>query len=310
MTAPRPSSPPRSEQSAAAPGAAEPGPAAHSARARRRRLWLGLLTLCGLSRRGFFIPNSSARSVTPAGARAPYPAAEARLAGRAAACRQVLAWADELGADLARIGTEPAPAPRWTQGWFPRLDGAVAYTLVRRLRPRRIVEVGAGHSTRFLAAAARDGGLEARLTAIDPAPRASLAGLPVELLRRPVQQVDPGVFAALGAGDVLAIDSSHVLMPGSDVDVLLNRVLPALPAGVLVHVHDIFLPDDYPAAWDWRGYNEQLGVLPLLLGAGWEVVFASHYAASRLAAAVEASVVGRLPRPDGALESSLWLERR
>jgi hypothetical protein len=94
------------------------------------------------------------------------------------------------------------------------------------------------------------------------------------------------------------------------VDLLLGRVLPALPPGALVHLHDIFLPDDYPAAWDWRGYNEQLGVLPLLLGGAWEVVFASHYVATRMARALEASVVARLPRPPEAPESSLWIERR
>ena len=57
-------------------------------------------------------------------------------------------------------------------------------------------------------------------------------------------------------------------MPGTDVDFLLNRILPALPAGVLVHVHDVFLPDDYPADWEWRGYNEQLGVAALIQGRG------------------------------------------
>ena len=72
----------------------------------------------------------------------------------------------------------------------------------------------------------------------------------------------------LAPGDVLSIDSSHILMPGTDVDILLNRVLPALPAGVLVHIHDVFLPDDYPPAWSWRGYNEQLGVAALVQGGG------------------------------------------
>ena len=279
-------------------------------RALRRRLWFGLLTVCGLAKRGFFIPHRWAEAVTPAGARAPYPAAEALLAEREPRFVQTLAWIDALAEDLIRIGAEPAPAPRWTQAWFPRLDAAAAYTLVRRRRPGRIVEVGSGHSTRFLVQAVRDAGLDTRITAIDPAPRADLSGLPVELLRVPAQQAGAEAFAGLGPGDFLIIDSSHVLMPGSDVDLLLGRVLPGLPAGVLVHLHDIFLPDDYPAAWDWRGYNEQLGVLPLLLGGAWEVVFASHYVATRMARALEASVVARLPLAAEALESSLWIERR
>ena len=91
-------------------------------------------------------------------------------------------------------------------------------------------------------------------------------------------------------------------MPGSDVDFLLGHVLPALPSGVVVQIHDIFLPDDYPPDWDWRGYNEQLGVLPLLLGGAWRVVFASHYAATRLADAVARSAVGPIALPEGAHE--------
>ena len=116
-------------------------------------------------------------------------------------------------------------------------------------------------------------------------------------------------FAALAAGDLLLIDSSHILMPGSDVDLIFGQVLPRLPEGVLLHVHDVFLPDDYPAAWAWRGYNEQLAVLPLLFGGGWEVLFSSHYAASRMTAAVASSAVADLPLSAGAFESGLWLRK-
>ena len=280
------------------------------ARALRRRFWFGLLTVSGLARRGFFIPSRHADAARPAGARRPYAAAEARLAGCEAEFREVLGWLDTYGEDLLRIGSDPAPAPRWAQSWFPRLDGAMAYTLVRHLAPRRIVEVGSGHSTRFFARAVRDGGLDTAITAIDPAPRATISDLPVTLLRATVQHAGMEVFSALSAGDFLTIDSSHVLMPGSDVDLLLGRVVPALPPGAILHLHDIFLPDDYPEAWDWRGYNEQLGVLPLLLDGAWEVLFASHYVATRMVAALEGSVAARLPLDPEAIESSLWLRKR
>jgi hypothetical protein len=280
------------------------------ARALRRRLWFGLLTVSGLARRGFFIPSRYADAASPAGARPPYAAAEARLAGCEAGFREALGWLETYGEDLLRIGSEPAPAPRWAQSWFPRLDGAMAYAMVRRFAPQRIVEVGSGHSTRFFARAVRDGGLDTAITAIDPAPRATIADLPVTLLRATVQRAGMGVFSELSAGDFLAIDSSHVLMPGSDVDQLLGRVVPALPSGAILHLHDIFLPDDYPAAWDWRGYNEQLGVLPLLLDDAWEVLFAGHYVATRMAVALEGSVAARLPLEPEAIESSLWLRKR
>jgi hypothetical protein len=71
-------------------------------------------------------------------------------------------------------------------------------------------------------------------------------------------------FPPLGPGDILFIDSSHQVKPGSDVEFLLKAVLPLLPAGVHVHFHDIFLPDDYPPQWEWRRYNEQAAVAALI----------------------------------------------
>ena len=142
------------------------------------------------------------------------------------------------------------------------------------------------------------------------APRASLSDLPVRWVEATLQDAGEAIFESLGPGDVLFIDSSHIAMPGSDVDMLLNRVLPALAAGVRVHLHDVFLPDDYPVEWAWRGYNEQLCVAALLQGGAWRPLFASHYAATRMAEAVAASAVGRLPLAPGAHESSLWLEKQ
>jgi hypothetical protein len=116
-------------------------------------------------------------------------------------------------------------------------------------------------------------------------------------------------FARLAAGDILFIDSSHILMPGTDVDFLLNEVLPTLPAGVLLHLHDIFLPDDYPASWGWRGYNEQAAIAALLDGR-WEPLFASRYVVTRLSSLIRDGVIPQLPLLPGAFETSLWLTRR
>lgn len=278
-------------------------------RARRRGLWLGLLTVLGIAKRGYFIPHRYAGALAPAGTRPPYPAMESLFRAAEPRFREVLGWIGDFEATLAAIGEAPAPAPHWDQAWFPRLDAAAAYAITRRTRPARIVEVGSGHSTRFFAKALADGGVAARLVAIDPAPRATIDGLPVDLLRTTVQAAGVAPFAALAAGDILSVDSSHILMPGSDMDTLLGHVLPMLPEGVLVHVHDIFLPEDYPAAWAWRGYNEQLGIQALLLGGGWDVLFAARYVTERMAEALPAVVRARLPLPTGAVESSLWLRK-
>lgn len=211
---------------------------------------------------------------------------------------------EQHAADLEKIGAAPPPAPRWNQDWFPRLDAAAAYAMVRSLRPRRIVEVGSGHSTRFLARAVADGSLDTRITAIDPKPRATLAGLDVEWLSSPVQQIV--AFPPLGEGDILFIDSSHQVKPGSDVEFLLKAVLPLLPAGVRVHFHDIFLPDDYPREWEWRRYNEQAAVASLIEKNVFTVDFASHAIVSRQPESIT-GVLARLPLMPGAKESSLWL---
>jgi len=270
-------------------------------RGRWRRLAFGLATVIGLKPRGFFIPYRHAAGLPPAGARGGYPWLEGLMAARRADFSLLLE-------SLAPLPSAPRRA-RWDQDWFPRLDAAVAYAMVRDKCPGRIVEVGSGHSTRFMAEAIADAGLKTRLIAIDPAPRAGIAATGAEAIPAVVPACGEAPFAGLAAGDILFIDSSHVLMPGSDVDFLVNRILPGLPAGALVHFHDVFLPDDYPLHWAWRGYNEQLAVAALLAGGGWRVVFASHYAATRMTEEVAASAAGSLPLLPGAEESSLWIER-
>ncbi len=276
---------------------------------RLRPLAFGLATLFGLGKRGWFIPYRYAGTIADGVRRDDYPEIREAMRRREAAFADLLAEIEALAPALRAIGETPPPAPRFDQDWFPRLDAATAYAMVRRHRPTQIVEIGSGHSTRFLARAVADGGLDCAITAIDPAPRAAIRGLPVTVLAQTLQQAGFEPFHAISAGDVVFIDSSHVLMPGSDVDLLLNRVLPRLPAGVLVHIHDIFLPENYPVDWQWRGYNEQRAVGPILTGGGYELLFASRYVATAMADDVAAGVLAELPLVDGALESSLWLRK-
>jgi Methyltransferase domain len=264
---------------------------------------MGMLTISGLARQGFFAPYRYAGGVTPPSG---YPELEAVFA--AAGMGGTL---DRIEAAVARIPAldGPPPEPRWGQSWFPRLDAAAAFTLVLGARPARIVEVGSGHSTRFLARAARDLGAPVAITCIDPAPRATLDGLPIDWRREVLGPGHLPLFAGLGPGDVAFFDSSHLLWPGTDVDLMLNRILPALAPGALVHIHDVFLPDPYPEPWAWRGYTEQLGLAGYLTSPAWQVVWASQYAVTRLGAA-ERPAIAALPFAEGARESSLWLRRR
>lgn len=217
----------------------------------------------------------------------------------------VLDSIEKYAAELQAIGVDeqaaPPPAPRWNQDWFPRLDAAAAYAVVRESKPRRIIEVGSGHSTRFLARAVADGGLDTRITCIDPRPRAKIKGLAVEWLAVPVQETSTDVFKDL---DILFIDSSHQLKPGSDVEFLVRKIIPGLRAGVRVHFHDIFLPDAYPPEWAWRRYNEQDAVAALIGKKLLSIEFSSHQARNSLP-----GVLAGLPLVSGARETSLWLSR-
>jgi len=269
-----------------------------------RRLRFGLSTLLGIRRLGFFIPYRYAGSVEPLD----YPALRPLFERAEPQFAEVLAGIESHAGSLRSILKSAGPA-RFDQSWFPRLDAAAAYALVRREKPRRIVEVGSGHSTRFMAQAVRDGGLPTRIICIDPAPRASLGRLDVEHRQMLLQEADPALFETLSAGDILFIDSSHIAMPGTDVDRLFLDVLPRLGSGTLVHVHDIALPFRYPEAWAWRSYNEQALVGALLQGQGYELVFASHYVARKQGAALSGGILSELPLIPGAHETSLWLRK-
>ncbi|PJK28886.1 class I SAM-dependent methyltransferase [Minwuia thermotolerans] len=271
-----------------------------------RRQEMARRTLSGEAREGWFIPYRHAADARP---EAVAPAVERIFAGAADRFEATLGLIAGYREALLAIGADdPAPGPRWDQDWFAGLDAAAAYALVRDRRPARIVEIGSGHSTRFMIRAVRDGDVDCAVTAIDPAPRADIAALPLTLMQDIVQNADRSVFAALRPGDVLSIDSSHILMPGTDVDLLFGEIIPALPAGVLVHVHDIFLPWPYPEDWEARGYNEQNALRPLIAAGALEPLFASQYAA-RAMTEVCGRLTGFIPRPRPNHDASFWAVR-
>lgn len=273
---------------------------------RLRRLRFQLADALGLGQYGWFIPyRYRAGSPPPVD---PYP--EAPFTAARPQIRESLEQAARYSDQWPGMdGRDPPPAPRFDQDWFPGLDAALLYGLVRARKPKRIIEIGSGHSTRFAARAIADEGLDTALTAIDPAPRADIAGLSgrIAIQRCTIQQADLSQFGKLSAGDMLFIDSSHVLMPGSDVDILFNRVMPLLPTGVLVHIHDILLPDPYPPGWDWRGYNEQNAVYGLVSGGGYQIIASSWYAEMRMTDDIAAMMPDLPPKPAGAMATSLWL---
>lgn len=274
-------------------------------RSLRRRWMMGVPTVLGFRPKGFFLPHRYAATVKPSA----YPGLEPTLKSAEPSFKAFLANIEAYSDDLLALPGKSAGA-RFDQDWFPGLDALSAYTIVRDLRPRRIVEIGSGHSTRFLASGLEDGGLRADLLCIDPAPRATLDHLNVRWRSSVLQDAPLDDVIALEANDVLFVDSSHLLMPGTDVDYLIGHVLPCLRPGVHVHIHDIFLPDPYPESWAWRGYNEQSAVAALLQGEGYGLVFASHYVATRMAGRLRVRPFEELGVIDAKFQSSVWLRKR
>jgi hypothetical protein len=150
---------------------------------------------------------------------------------------------------------QPTANPRYhrNNGFFETVDAEMAYSFVRQFKPSRIIEVGGGFSTRLLTEALlanfEEHGVQGELTTIDPRldrPPESFPGVSARVIQQPVQEVDVQTFLSLNEGDILFLDSSHVVSVGSDVVYEYLEVVPRLRRGVLVHAHDIFLPFDYP----------------------------------------------------------------
>jgi predicted O-methyltransferase YrrM len=166
--------------------------------------------------------------------------------------------------EYARFYTELSfperPDPTWRfhydQVWFTWADAIFLHCFLRRNLPRRIVEVGSGYSSAvMLDTLDRHATQPTELTFIEPHPERLLGILRegdrerVRIVEASVQDAPIETLTDLGPGDLLFIDSSHVLKAGSDVKLLLFEVLPRLPPGVFVHFHDIFFPFEYPPEW-------------------------------------------------------------
>jgi predicted O-methyltransferase YrrM len=173
-------------------------------------------------------------------------------------------FSDRYISELNWNSLPSADSYHYNNGYFESCDAEVAYCMVREWKPRRIVEIGSGFSTRAMAQALRANrdrdGLAGELVTVDPSPeRLPENGLGdvVTVVVDHVQRLDISLFERLRADDMLFIDSSHVVSVGSDVVREYLQILPRLKPGVLVHVHDIFLPSDYPRSavlenlWFW-----------------------------------------------------------
>jgi hypothetical protein len=204
-------------------------------------------------------------------------------------------------------------------GSYKSVDAEILYCMVRHFKPARIFEIGSGYSTLLTAQAIRKNQEEAvdyecRFVAFEPYPNAVLqAGVPglTQLAVEKVQDVPITEFLELEAGDILFIDSSHVLTTGSDVAYEYLEILPRLNWGVIVHIHDIFAPAEYPREWvlcRHRFLNEQYLLQSFLaFNEAFEVLWAGSYMHLRHPGALKASFSSY--RGGGAWPGGFWMRR-
>lgn len=210
---------------------------------------------------------------------------------------------------------EPPGEPgrfHFNNGLFDGTDALVAYCMIRHFQPRLIVEVGSGFSS-LLAAEAVAKNNNSALICIEPFPldflRQGFPGLH-SLIEKKVEDLDLEFFSQLESGDILFIDSSHTVKIGGDVNYLFLEVLPRLKPGVIVHIHDIFLPFDYRRAWvmdEHRFWTEQYLLQAFLIfNAGFEVLMANAYLAHRYMKDLKATFMNS-PWWGG---GSFWMRRK
>ena len=164
------------------------------------------------------------------------------------------------------VKTETEQAlPRWNNGYLPALDMIGIYTMLSRFKPKRYVEIGSGHSTRVVHKAILEQELSTEFISIDPKPRTEIDQLPNRIIRKPFENNDFDIVNELNEKDILFVDNSHRILPNSDALVFFLEILPRLKRGVIVHIHDIYLPHDYPQFMCDRFYSEQYGLACYLL---------------------------------------------
>lgn len=215
----------------------------------------------------FYSPLPSREETAEAFARGgfgpPFPGIELNEAGQLERLERFAGWYAEQP-----FPESPAPGRRFhlANPSYGHFDAIMLYAMLREARPRRIIEVGSGFSSaamldlneRVLGGSVEFTFIDPDMRRLRPLLREGDAGR-VTLIERRVQEVPLEAFAALGAGDVLFIDSSHVSKIGSDVNRLYFDVLPALAPGVLIHIHDVAGNLEYPREWldEGRAWNEQ-----------------------------------------------------
>jgi len=199
---------------------------------------------------------------------------------------------------------------------FQRGSGFVLFAFLRHFKPRQIIEIGSGFSSALmLDTDDRFFGSATQFTFVEPHPERLRALLRegdharCRIYKQPLQDMPSSLFANIGVGDLLFVDSSHVSKIGSDVNRIFFEILPSLPSGALIHFHDIFYPFEYPKDWVENGkhWNEAYLLRAFLqYNSAFELLLFNDYIAQLL----KTSLADQLTAIPRSLGSSVWLRKR
>jgi hypothetical protein len=155
--------------------------------------------------------------------------------------------------------------PGWNNGYLPGLDIIMLYSLLSQINPSKYLEIGSGTSTKVAYKSRKENSLNYEIISIDPLSRQNISKVTDKVYKQKIQQIDTKIFQTLDENDIIFFDGTHVLYPNSDVMWFFIEILPILRKGVVIHIHDIYLPYDYPNFMLERYYNEQYILGSLLL---------------------------------------------
>jgi predicted O-methyltransferase YrrM len=208
---------------------------------------------------------------------------EWNLNGQMDIAREVAVYVNEL-ADIPYDPPSGQITYHWNNNFWNNADALVQYGLIRSRQPKRVIEIGCGWSSLLLARALKRNAVRCQVLQIEPYPNAAIfEQLPSDWvhLHCILQRASPEIFDRLEPGDLLFYDGSHCSKVASDVNWFFFRILPRLRSGVLIHLHDVFFPYDYPDEWIFkRGqtWNEQYVLQAFLMNnSKYRIVIANRY---------------------------------
>jgi hypothetical protein len=168
--------------------------------------------------------------------------------------------------------------PAWENGFFPAIDTIILYTILEKFRPKKYLEIGSGNSTKVAAFCREQEKLTFSITCIDPHPRREIQEIANTWINDQIQSVSLDYFKNLEPNDIVFLDGSHVLHANSDVMWFFMEILPVIPKGVIIHIHDIFLPYDYPQWVCDRFFSEQYMLAACLLNSdNFKIICPNYY---------------------------------